>query len=95
MLLCGTLSYAQKSNTPAKDNEPKADYSFRSIAVSADIFGLASSPLNDYTSSEFAIEANFGNRIYPTVVSHHPKPASTVGYMRLPKLATMATSLLV
>ena len=67
MLLCGTLSYAQKSNTPAKENEPKADYSFRSIAVSADIFGLASSPLNDYTSSEFAIEANFGNRIYPTV----------------------------
>ena len=67
MLLCGTLSYAQKSGAPAKSEEPKADYSFRSIAVSADIFGLASSLLNDCTSSEFAIEANFGNRIYPTM----------------------------
>ena len=52
MLLCGTLSYAQKSGAPAKSEEPKADYSFKSIAVSADIFGLASSLLNDCTSSQ-------------------------------------------
>lgn len=41
--------------------------SFNGIGVSADVFGLAYSMLEDYTSYEFAVEANLGNRLYPIV----------------------------
>ena len=63
ILLSQTAIYAQKSNAAKEDK--KTNFSFRSIAVSADIFGFAYKLLSDYTSSELALEANFGNRIYP------------------------------
>ena len=66
MLFSCTLSQAQKRHPAPKEEEKKLDFSFRSIAVSADVFGFAYSLLEEFTSSEFAVEANFGNRIYPT-----------------------------
>ncbi|MBR3941155.1 MAG: hypothetical protein IKJ71_03215 [Bacteroidaceae bacterium] len=65
MLLSCTLSHAQKIYSTPQEEEKKLDFSFRSIAVSADVFGFAYSLLEEFTSSEFAVEANFGNRIYP------------------------------
>lgn len=50
--------------------EQKREYSpfsFNGIGVQADIFGFAYSMLEDYTSGEIAVEANFGNRFYPIV----------------------------
>ena len=41
--------------------------SFNGIGVSADVFGLIYSMIEDYSSYEFAIEANLGNRLYPIV----------------------------
>ena len=54
---------AQKAATEKKSY----DLSFKGIGLSADLSGYAYSLLDDYTSAEFAVEANFGNRIYPTV----------------------------
>lgn len=66
MLFSCTLSQAQKIYSAPKEEEKKLDFSFKSIAVSADVFGLAYSLLEEFASSEIAVEANFGNRIYPT-----------------------------
>lgn len=64
MLFSCTLSQAQKIYSAPKEEEKKLDFSFKSIAVSADVFGLAYSLLEEFASSEIAVEANFGNRIY-------------------------------
>jgi hypothetical protein len=50
-----------------KDNSKQTSiFSFNGIGVSADLFGFAYSLLDEYTSAEVAIEANLGNRFYPT-----------------------------
>lgn len=58
-------SQEKKENIPTE--EASYDLSFRSISISADAFGFAYSLIEDYTSCEIALEANFGNHIYPTV----------------------------
>ena len=40
---------------------------FKGVGVSADIFGCAYSLIGDGISTEIAAEANFGNRLYPTL----------------------------
>ena len=42
-------------------------FAFKGIGFSADIFGCAASLVNDHISTEVALEANFGNRLYPIV----------------------------
>lgn len=64
LLFSALPATAQEQKDKVAEKEP-VSYSFRGLAVSADVFGLAYSLIDDYTSSEFAIEANFGNRIYP------------------------------
>ena len=59
------MANAQEKHETEVAEEERLSFSFRSIAVSADLFGLAYSLLDDYSSSEIAIEANFGNRLYP------------------------------
>lgn len=67
LLFLPLMAKSQEKKGNAPEEKRSIDFSFRSISVSADLFGLAYSLLDDYTSSEVAIEANFGNRIYPTV----------------------------
>lgn len=57
---------AVATNAQKQQEKKPISFSFNSISISADVFGLAYSLLGDYTSSEVAVEANFGNRIYPT-----------------------------
>ena len=57
---------AVATNAQEQKEKKPISFSFNSISISADVFGLAYSLLGDYTSSEVAVEANFGNRIYPT-----------------------------
>lgn len=52
-------------------------YQFRGINVSADIFGCAYSLIEDYISGEVAIEANFGNLIYPVFEVGYGKMETT------------------
>ncbi|MBQ2807617.1 MAG: hypothetical protein IJF06_00790 [Bacteroidaceae bacterium] len=54
----------------AQENEEgkkRISFSFNGISLSADVFGLAYSLLDSYSSSEASLEANIGNRIYPIV----------------------------
>ena len=64
LLISSLEATAQRKKENKAEKEP-ISYSFRSIAVSGDLFGLAYSLIDDYASSEIAIEANFGNRLYP------------------------------
>lgn len=63
LLLLPATTHAQKK----QESKSNYDLSFKGIGVSADLFGLAYSLLDDYSSTEVALEANFGNRIYPVV----------------------------
>ena len=67
MLSLPFISVAREKGKEAeKENKSNASIlSFNGIGVSADIFGLAYSMLEDYTSSEIAVEFNLGNRFYP------------------------------
>lgn len=51
----------------ADAQEKESSFAFKGISLSGDLFGYASSIFDDYTSSEFAVTANFGNRFFPTV----------------------------
>lgn len=42
-------------------------WEFKGVSISADLFGYIGRILNDYTSSEVAVSANFGNRFFPVV----------------------------
>ena len=66
ILLMPALEASAQEQKANEVEEKPISYSFRSVAVSAEVFGLAYSLIDDFTSSEIAIEANFGNRIYPT-----------------------------
>lgn len=50
-----------------KENKRYDMFSFNGIGIQADLSGFAGSLLQDYSSSEFAVELNFGNRFYPIV----------------------------
>ena len=65
ILLISSFEATAQGKKENKAGEEPVSYSFRSIAVSGDLFGLAYSLIDDYASSEIAIEANFGNRLYP------------------------------
>ena len=65
ILLISSLEATAQGKKENKAEKEPISYSFRSIAVSGDLFGLAYSLIDDYASSEIAIEANFGNRLYP------------------------------
>ena len=60
---------AQAQNNGKNSKKDKSSiaemFSFNGVGVSADVFGLAYSLLEDYTSYEFSLEANLGNRLYP------------------------------
>ncbi len=60
---------AQEKESSQDGNAAKeySMFSFNGIGVSADLFGYAYSMLEEYTSSEVAVELNFGNRFYPIV----------------------------
>jgi hypothetical protein len=63
-LPCAT--YAQEANdTIIADGK----LTFKGISISADLFGYASALLDEGTSGEVAIEANFGNRIFPVIAA--------------------------
>ncbi len=61
LLLAPALSAAQGK----KEEKKPISFSFNGLSLSADVFGLAYSLLDSYSSCEAAIEANIGNRIYP------------------------------
>lgn len=42
-------------------------WQLKGVSVSADLFGYIGRIMNDYTSSEIAVSANFGNRFFPVV----------------------------
>ena len=65
ILLISSFEATAQGKKENKAGEEPVSYSFRSIAMSGDLFGLAYSLIDDYASSEIAIEANFGNRLYP------------------------------
>ena len=65
ILLIPSFEATAQGKKENKAGEEPVSYSFRSIAMSGDLFGLAYSLIDDYASSEIAIEANFGNRLYP------------------------------
>lgn len=60
LLALSLVATAQESNVAKL-------WGFRGVSVSADLFGYIGTIFNDYTSSEVAVAANFGNRIFPVV----------------------------
>ena len=64
LLFAPLVAKAQENKTQEKK---PISFSFNGVSLSADIFGLAYSLLGNYTSSEVAVEANIGNRIYPAI----------------------------
>lgn len=64
-LLFSVLTATAQESKKNESEEKPISFSFNGVSVSADVFGLAYSLLGDYKSSEVAVEANFGNRIYP------------------------------
>ena len=60
-------AYSQENNDKNQTDNEQDRFSFNGIGISADLFGYAYSLLEDYTSGEVAIEANFNNRFYPTI----------------------------
>lgn len=53
---------------PAQEqSETAKPWEFKGVSVSADLFGYIGRIMNDYTSSEVAVSANFGNRFFPVV----------------------------
>lgn len=53
---------------PAQEqSETSKLWEFKGVSVSADLFGYIGRIMNDYTSSEVAVSANFGNRFFPVV----------------------------
>ena len=66
IILLSALSVTAQERDGKESEEKPISFSFNGVTASADLFGFAYSLLSDYTSGEVAIEANFGNRIYPT-----------------------------
>lgn len=56
---------AHAQEDAGKESKAHGMFSFNGIGIQADMFGFANSLLQDYTSGEIAVEANFGNRFYP------------------------------
>lgn len=54
--------FAQENEAPQKESM----FAFKGLYLSADLLGYLGSFLDDGTSSEVAIEANLGNKFYPT-----------------------------
>lgn len=53
---------------PAQEqSETSKLWKFKGVSISADLFGYIGRIMNDYTSSEVAVSANFGNRFFPVV----------------------------
>lgn len=53
---------------PAQEqSETSKLWEFKGVSISADLFGYIGRIMNDYTSSEVAVSANFGNRFFPVV----------------------------
>ncbi len=53
---------------PAQEqSETSKLWEFKGVSISADLFGYIGRIINDYTSSEVAVSANFGNRFFPVV----------------------------
>lgn len=66
LLLPFSGSSQEKATVEETEKSGKTSmFSFNGIGVSADMFGFAYSLLDEYTSAEIAVEANFGNRFYP------------------------------
>ena len=49
------------------ETSPVKPWKFKGVSISADLFGYIGRIMNDYTSSEVAVSANFGNRFFPVV----------------------------
>lgn len=66
MLLAAPMkTYAQETDKETKKESVWSMFKFKGVGISADIFGCAAALINDNISTEVAVEANFGNRIYP------------------------------
>lgn len=63
LLAIPAIVTAQESS---KTSEYKP-WKFHGMSVSADLFGYIGQLMNDFTSSEVAVAANIGNRIFPVV----------------------------
>lgn len=61
------LPIATKSQETKDTLIADGSFKFRGINISTDLFGYLYSFIEDGTSGEIAVEANFGDRIYPTV----------------------------
>lgn len=70
-----TKEAAIKQDTTERETDTKKEkkdnfwslFSFKGVGVSADLFGCIATLISDDISAEVAVEANFGNRLYPTV----------------------------
>lgn len=60
-------SRAQEKEVEKKEEKTSSMFSFKGLELSADIAGFAYRLIGEYTSAEIALEANFGNRLYPAV----------------------------
>ena len=62
---------AQKDGKQENEKEKKENFwslfAFKGFGFSADLFGCAYSLIGEGISTEVAAEANFGNRLYPTI----------------------------
>ena len=61
------LPIATKSQETKDTLIADGSFKFRGINISTDLFGYLYSFIEDGTSGEIAVEANLGDRIYPTV----------------------------
>lgn len=65
LLMAPAMATTAQEN--AKEEQKEHPLAFKGISLSTDIFGYAYSIIDDYMSGEIALEANFGNRIYPVI----------------------------
>lgn len=64
ILLSFAIGSAAQEKNESNISKP---WEFKGISVGADLFGYIGRIMNDYTSAEVALSANFGNRFFPVV----------------------------
>ncbi len=73
LLLLAATAVAQE-NKAVNTSKP---WEFKGVSVSADLFGTIGRIMNDFTSYEVAVSANFGNRFFPVVEVGHGSTDTT------------------
>lgn len=66
-LLLLLLSQPVAAQTANGNTDEESTFAFKGVSVGVDAYGYINTLFDDYVSSEVAVQANLGNRFFPTV----------------------------